>query len=756
MNLKKIVLALYVLLIVCMGVATMIEKTHGTEVAHRSIYGAWWFVALWAVLAVASLVFLLQKRVQKRLPVFLLHVSLVVMLTGALVTHLTAESGTMHLRMGSEERNFMDADHWVQTLPFGMTLIDFLVLNYPGTDAVMDYRCQIRVSQGEESEPMEVSMNHIGRYDGYRFYQSAYDSDGQGTQLLVLYDPYGIALTYMGYVMLLVSMLWTLASRHTRIRRLYRTATRPLVLLALCWFASATVGAKTASTAPSLSPVSPEIAHEFGSVVVHYHGRLCPINTASHELVTKLCGKPSWRGYSADEIFMGWMVYYTEWECQPIIRVKSAEVQQLLGIRDKWASVRDFYAADNSYKLRGKANDASLPESTRKAIREADEKIQLLNMFYHSEMLHIFPLQDQSEENVYALQKGKWRGTWHAPGSTELPLGVATTEFQFINHAMDHLVQSVLVNDVDGAKQMIAKIKLYQREKAGDVLPSSVRVRAELLYNRLQSARWVVFLCLTLSLVCCLLLLANRLGRGWQRLHLAYILCQTIFLSLLFVLRWFVSGHIPMSNGFETMLFMAWVTLVMTLLVMRRLPILKAFGPVVSSFCMLVSMLAVGSPQVTPLMPVLQSPLLSIHVALVMIAYALLALITLLSLQSLWLVKKGRGEELIRQTALSQLMLYPAVFLLAMGIFVGAVWANVSWGTYWSWDPKETWALITLMIYALPLHRSFLPSSCPLHSTSSSCFSPVRYHVYVLLSFLTVLMTYFGVNYFLSGMHSYA
>ena len=213
---------------------------------------------------------------------------------------------------------------------------------------------------------------------------------------------------------------------------------------------------------------------------------------------------------------------------------------------------------------------------------------------------------------------------------------------------------------------------------------------------------------------------------------------------MIFALRWIISGHIPMSNGYETMLFMALVTLLISVLTMRRIPILQAFGPVVASFCMLVATLASGSPQITNLMPVLQSPLLSIHVAMVMIAYALLAMITLLAIQGLCLARSRKFDQLERTTALSQLLLYPAILTLCIGIFVGAIWANVSWGTYWSWDPKETWALITLMIYAIPLHRSFVS------------WSPARYHLFVLLAFLTVLMTYFGVNYFLSGMHSYA
>ena len=170
------------------------------------------------------------------------------------------------------------------------------------------------------------------------------------------------------------------------------------------------------------------------------------------------------------------------------------------------------------------------------------------------------------------------------------------------------------------------------------------------------------------------------------------------------------------------------------------------FGSLIASLCMLVAMLASSTPQVTQMMPVLQSPLLSIHVMVVMAAYSLFALQSLLGIQSLWFLHKGEHQRISQTTALSQLLLYPAVFLLAMGIFIGAVWANVSWGSYWQWDPKETWALITMMVYAVPLHRGSLVM-----------FRNARtYHIYIIVAFLSVLITYFGVNYLLGGMHSYA
>ncbi len=750
-NVKKFIFPPYTLLIVCMGAATIVEKIHGNNYVGEHIYGSWWFITLWGLLAIVSLAFLVQMKVHKKMPVFLLHLSFVVMLAGALITHLTSQEGTVHLRMDKEVQVFIDSEQLVQHLPFTMRLNDFSIVHYPGTDAVMDFRCEIEVNKGNESHQMVVSMNNIGKAAGYRFYQSSYDDDAQGTHLLVTHDPYGIGVTYVGYLMLFVCLIWTMFSRHTRIRELYRIATRPMVMTGMfCLssinsFATSPLGTATFKAQAEKEPqtVSSEIAHEFGKVVILYNGRLCPVNTVATDFVTKLSGKASWNGYSADEIFTGWMIFYSEWEQQKIIRIKSTEVQHMLGIEGQWASVRDFYTSGGEYKL--KVNDSNLPSATRKAIREADEKLQVVGMFYGNEMLRMFPYSPVTDACTPPPMGGDGGGLlWHAPGSTELPLGTPEREFQFINHAMDYLVQAILANDVYGAKQMIAKIRLYQEEKVGDALPSKTMINIEVFYNKLLSARWVTFMCLTLSLLFFLLMLSEKDGQVWRMLNMLFIYSLSAYLTVLFALRWIISGHIPMSNGYETMLFMAFVTLLITIIMMRRIAILRAFGPVVASFCMLVATLASGSPQITNLMPVLQSPLLSIHVAMVMIAYALLAMITLLAIQGLLLARSRKRDKLERATALSQLLIYPAILTLCFGIFVGAIWANVSWGTYWSWDPKETWALITLMIYAIPLHRSFMPTS------------PTRYQLYVLLAFLTVLMTYFGVNYFLSGMHSYA
>ena len=281
---------------------------------------------------------------------------------------------------------------------------------------------------------------------------------------------------------------------------------------------------------------------------------------------------------------------------------------------------------------------------------------------------------------------------------------------------------------------------------------TTTRVEAEILYNRLPLVKVLFMLNLTLGLLSLLLFILGLADHRHVRRPLATLFALSLLaLSFLYVLRWYVSGHVPMGNGYETMLFMSLVIMAVSALLGRHFPLVRCLGLLLSGFTLLVAHLGDSNPQITHLMPVLNSPLLSLHVSVIMMAYALLGMTAIIAAVHFILCSLRPRPAVTRQlhllTPLSQLLLYPAVFLLSAGIFIGAVWANVSWGTYWSWDPKEVWALITLLLYAVPLHPSL---------TGRLLSSPTRYHLFMLLAFTAVLMTYFGVNYFLGGMHSYA
>ncbi|MBR6276495.1 MAG: cytochrome c biogenesis protein CcsA, partial [Prevotella sp.] len=586
--------------------------------------------------------------------------------------------------------------------PFSLALKEFRIVNYPGTDAPLDYQSTIQCTMHNAQCTMHnaqctmkgdtlknefrVSMNHIGNIDGYRLFQQSYDSDGQGVTLGLSYDPYGIAITYAGYLILLIGIIATLLSRKTQMRALYRKVITIALLL---------VSIHAGADNSQLSIINPQfvvdkdIAHRMGTIHVLYNNRICPLNTVATDFTMKMTGSDSWHGYSADEVFFSWMIYYGPWE-------------KCLTPDPSPTGEGSGYSKDQ---------------------KRAAEKRAIVEMFYSGQFTKIFP---------YCIDGAV---SWYSPGGQVLPKAIPVKEQFFIKQSMDFLTEAIVTGQHDRAVEIIAKIKLFQRDMVGDILPSNTQTQAEIFYNTLRAQKWPVFLSLTLSLLLCVAMLFWRKPMIRSSLF-TFTFLLFAYITLQLALRWWLSGHIPVSNGPETMLFMAWAVLLLTI---AGGEVILGFGPLIASFCLLVAMLG-GSSEITPLMPVLQSPLLSIHVMTVMCAYALFALLMLIGIYAFW------APDMERITALSQLLLYPAVFLLTVGIFLGAVWANVSWGCYWSWDPKESWALITLMVYAVPLHAASIPRFR----------RPRFYHLYMVVAFLTVLITYFGVNYLLGGMHSYA
>lgn len=729
--LKNIVIVSAAVILVVMAAATFVENVRGTEYVHEHVYGAWWFVLLWGVLAVSGAAYAVRGKLYRKKAAALLHLSFLVILAGALTSHLTAESGTLHLRKGERVSAFAGADGSLHEMGFIVMLKDFSVRFYPGTDAPMDYVSVVEAGDGE----MEISMNNIGQCRGCRFVQAGYDSDMQGTSLKVSCDRFGIGITYAGYLMLLFSLISLFFSRKTRIRELYRKAVASaLALTAVVWQASA----------EEVPCVDRSVAEALGRVCVLYQGRVCPLDNVADAFVTKLAGKSGWHGMDAEEIFAGWTFDFASWERVPMIRIKDKSARKLLGIGGQWASFDDFWTEQNEYKLEKPLEEAYRTGDAAmvRHLRDADEKFSVIRMFYSGEMLRMFPVRSGDAVK------------WLAPGEKNAEVSLPEGEWMFVRKSMDYVTESVMAGDGATALKLLGKIADYQRKRAGDVMPSEFAVKLESVYVAFNGMRISVMVYLALAL---LLAIFCSVHSARSVPSLGYILLAVMLLhvTVLLGMRWAVSGHLPLSNGFETMQFLSWAVLVLTLLCCRRFPIVLGFGPLLASFALLVAMIGGGNPQITPLMPVLQSPLLSVHVMVIMFAYALFAMVFLIGVQGVFLEygafsggvasseRAARSESL---AALSNLLLYPAVALLAAGIFIGAVWANVSWGNYWTWDPKEVWALVTMLIY-----------SAPLHSVSLGCFRRTKFfHGYCVLAFLSVLVTYFGVNFILGGMHSYA
>lgn len=742
---KRIAFSLTYVLVAVMAAATFIEKPLGHAALADHVYGAWWFAVLWAALAVSALLFFLSRR--RPLHSVVLHLSFVVILLGALTTSLTATRGQLHLRVGQSARSFQidgpGAPRYA-ALPATVELTDFDVVRHAGTQAPADYVSHLTVRYADgRAERAAVSMNKVYRCGPARLYQMSYDADGRGSYLQVGVDRWGRPLTYAGYALLLVGLVWMLLAPRGKFRTLLR---HPLLRRGLLGLALLLTGTATTLAAPTLPAGE---AERFGRLLVVYGDRVCPVQTLARDFTAKLHGSPRYAGYSAEQVLLGWLFWDSEWSREPIVRVKSAELRRALQL-PAYAAFSDFFSPTAGYRLAPyvEAYWQGRRDALTKAAADLDDRLQLLVGLRQGLTLRMFPLTDAD-------------GTlhWYAP-TESLPATADTLHRAFVGRVFNELYASALSGDHVRTDRLLAAIDTFQQRGGGASLPTPRALRAERTYNALQLPVWLSRTNLTLGLLslgALVVALVRRRGlphgRAVHRTGVALQAAGFATLTFYLALRMEVSGRIPLGNGYETMLALAWLTLLLALLLVRRLRLLMPFGFLLSGFFLLVSSLSQMNPQITPLVPVLSSPLLSVHVSLVMAAYALLAFTFLTAVTALTLVAARGGTralgvadqtEALRRV--SQLFLLPGLAFLGAGIFVGAVWADQSWGRYWGWDPKEVWALISFLIYAVAAHDDSLR---PLKH-------PVVYHAYMILAFLSVVMTYWGVNYFLGGLHSYA
>ena len=534
-----------------------------------------------------------------------------------------------------------------------------------------------------DGQQRTISMNKIFTKDNYRLYQSSYDDDHKGSWLSVSHDPWGNRITYSGYLLLVVASCMILCSRREGFRRLLKhPALRRGVTMTLLLLLCC-----HATKAESISSISRETADSLARFQVLYKGRITPFDTQAREFLKKLSGRESYKGLSAVQVVTSWQIAPMEWAKQPVIKIKDKSLRERLGASSEYLSLMELYDEKREYRLQQILADAKKGEGhdkLMKAIFETDEKVGMIMMLRGGKLI------------------------------TELPTD-------------------------------------------GSVTPlNNVAVETEILYNKIPVTKILFMANLTLGFVAFFLLLAsvargrsNKFTERSRKTLSMALYISTAILAINYAMRWYIGDRVPLSNGYETMIFMALAILTISCFMIRRFPFILPGGLLLSGFTLLVAHLGEMNPQITPLMPVLTSPLLSIHVSLIMISYALFAFIMLNGIVALSIMRKGDNEAAERVetiTILSRLLLYPAVLFLGIGIFIGAVWANVSWGRYWAWDPKEVWALITFMIYGAAFHAGSV----------KRLRDPQFFHIYMIAAFAAVLITYFGVNYLLGGMHSYA
>ena len=655
--LKKTLFALYVLVIVCMAAATVVEKYSGTDFVRANVYGAWWFSLLWAVLTAAGVVYFLRHRC-KSWSGIALHLSFVVILAGAFVTHVSSERGTVHLRQGAYISTCVMYDRHNQPydaqMPFQMRLDRFDVQYHEGTDAAVDYVSQFTIIDHGKQYSGKVSMNRIFRYGAMRFYQSSYDNDMLGASVSFNSDPIGIPLTYTGYALLFFSLVYMLFDPHGAYRKLLRLShlKKGLMMMALLF--------ALGSSSAEAHVLPKERADRFGRLMVLHNSRICPLQTLAVDFTKNLYGAASYNGYTPEQVLTGWMFYADDWMQEPMLRLKGAEMRDRLQLPEYVPVSQFFNSAMGGYTLGPYVQEyyGGNHDAFHSQVAAIDNKIQLIMELRSGSLLKLFPYTN----------KGKT--TWFAP-TDDLPNAMDREHQQFVRSICLLLGDCALASDYTQMDAVVGKMLKYQQKNGGASMPSDRRVAAERIYNRIPFATILFMLCLAMGII--------------SFLYAIIRMCRE-------------------DNGANN----------------------------------------VG----TDADPVLNSPLLSVHVSIIMMGFAMLSFTFISGLTAilLRLVSRTAQPKMVQLQQLSLVFLYPALAALGIGIFIGAIWANVSWGEYWGWDPKEVWALITFMIYAIPLHARSV----------AQLRRPTAFHLFMTLAFLTLVMTYFGVNYFLGGMHSYA
>ena len=752
---KKIIFILYILVLVCMAAATIVEKSQGTDYAHAHYYGAWWFILIWAVLAALGAFYIIKRKV-KCASTLALHLSFIIILAGALLTHISAKRGMIHLRIGQPTDTYMAQDEEQgmkeEKLPFSLCLQKFEAKMHDGTNAVADYSSKFTVIDGDDKSEGEVSMNNIYSHRSYRLYQSSYDEDGKGSVLAINADPYGIPVTYTGYALLFISLVWMLFDPKGGYRKLLKSPLLKkgalMTALILSMGNIQTLHAESATGNLQNAVLPKETAEKFGELHILYNDRICPVQTFALDFCKKIYGARSYQGLTAEQVLSGWVFYGNTWANEPFIKIKSGEMKTAMNLPD-YASLNTFFNREMGGYTIGQYVQEYYNGQQDKFHQQAadiDGKIQIIMELREGISLKVLPYT--FTKNVKATKDHPFikagTTTWFSPVD-KLPQTVEHQHALYIRNVFSLLNGDVKAGNTSRVNEFFAKMKKYQEVSSGNSLPTATQYKAERINNAFPFATILFMANLTLGFIALFYTIYRMMKkREIKVLNIALpILLGISFLALTFglALRWIISGNIPMSNGYESMLTVAWFVMLISILMQLRIRIVMVFGFLISGFFLLVSHINQMDPAIGQMMPVLNSPLLSIHVSIIMMSYALLSLTFICGIMGICM--RSHGEEL---QALSRLFLYPALTTMGFGIFIGAIWANVSWGNYWSWDSKETWALITFMIYAVVVHTQSLPVFR----------KPLVYHIYITLAFLSIAMTYFGVNYFLTGMHSYA
>ena len=648
-------------------------------------------------------------------------------------------------------------------LPFSLRLNDFQLERYPGSNSPSSYASEVTLIDPEKGlqKPFRIFMNNILKYKGYRFFQSSFDQDEKGTILSVNQDATGTTITYFGYLLMIIGMVVTLFNRNSRFRKLINmssklAAERKKLFMILLVSGLPLIPVKSGAQGNfSSGSISQDHARAYGELLTQNNeGRIEPVNTLASEILRKVCKKNNFDGLNPVQVFLDMNVDPLKWKNTALIKISNSALKKSLGIPGDYATFSQLLPDEksDSYLLREMVDKAyekkaSARNKFDKEVLNVDERVNILYQVFNGSFLTLFPIPGDINH--------KWDTYSSAISSPGEDLSIPASVYK---NYLNTLKEAKKTGDYAVAEELLNKLKANQSEKGKPVLPPVFKTKLEIFYINFnifsKLARIYALAGLVLLVIQFVILLSSAHRKGLPALAgPAVVLILFMIHTAGLGMRWYISGHAPWSNGYESLIYISWATALSGLIFARRSPVTLAVTTVLSAITLFVAGMSWMNPELTNLVPVLKSYWLIIHVAIITASYGFFAMAALLGLFNmiLMILRNNRNNKKVSFTikelvVITQLAMMIGLIMLTVGSFIGGVWANESWGRYWGWDPKETWALVTVLVYSFITHMHKIPGFRGSFAISTGA----------LIGLGSVLMTFFGVNYYLSGLHSYA
>ncbi len=638
-------------------------------------------------------------------------------------------------------------------VPFSIYLKDFQLEHYPGSQSPSSFASEVVLKDEGKgiNQDIRIFMNNTLNHRGYKFFQSSYDMDEKGTILSVNHDFWGTWISYLGYTLMILGFITSLVNRGSYFQHLVRklkessvkTGAVILFLIGLTFSGNAQTG-----LGAGIPTIDNNVVKEFSELWVQgVDGRIEPVSTLNSEIVRKITGKSSFLGRNADEVILSMITYPELWRSVPMVKVKNKTLATTLGAQNKYITIESFFDAQGNYKISEavRAAYAKTPALRNRVEKEyiyVDERVNICYMVLQGSLFHLFPREKKED-------------TWYSPGANALEYTAGDS--LFIKSGFQLLVQSIADKNAGDAVQVLNAVSNFQEKYGSGLLPSESKKKTEILFNKINPFKRIFPFYLLFGFLLLFLLFVNIFRQKPLPQLLRFTFLGLIFLMFLvhtggLILRWYISGHAPWSNGYESVVYVAWAAMLAGLIFGRKYPMVVGTAAFLSGIALFVAHLSWMNPEVTNLVPVLKSYWLTIHVAVITASYGFIGLSMFLGILVMILmvmrnqINEQKVNGFIEQlTTINEMSATVGLYFLTIGTFLGGIWANESWGRYWGWDPKETWSLITIMIYSFVVHMRLIPSLKGIFN----------YNFASIIAFSSVLMTYFGVNYYLTGLHSY-